>query len=426
MTMTPWGDSDQLRERRLQPGPGVPREDVEKNQRERLYGATVAVVANKGYGKTTVSDLTEMAGVSRTTFYRYFADKEACFLETLEKLLASVTVLTRSGLEEEGSWRKRSESGMRTFFTLLATQPDAARLCVVEADAAGESALAMVDAAAAEFATMLAGVFEQLPAQRRMPMEVVNAMVGGLRKLLQTRLHRRTEGELIEIGPQLIELALSYKPPPRRLPNRAPRGKVHPSSGRHEGIDEPAQRLELAAMKVVAHLGYADATMAEIARQARVSLATLYAIFDDKDDLLEAAMLRSRLRMIAAVVPPYRRADNWADGVAAMTRAILAFLEAEPDFARIVTVDIYGAGTAALENRDRALDDTRHFIEAGIPYPDEKKSIAAETIQSILYGMLAARVRSRHQNLQGMTPLAIYMILAPFLGPEDAYRHAVE
>lgn len=425
MTMTPWGDSAELRERRLQPGPGVPRGEVERNQKERLFGATVAVVADKGYGKTTVSDLIEMAGVSRTTFYRYFTDKEACFLETLELLLAGVAALTRAGLRGQGSWQARSEAGLGAFIGVLVTQPDAARICVVESDAAGPGAIAMVDATAAEFGQMLADVFEELPDQRGMPRQLVDAMVGGVRKLLQTRLNRRDEGELIELVPELVELGLSYRPPPRPLPERASPGTVTPKVGRPLGIDEPAQRLELAAMEVVARKGYSDATMAEIARRARVSLATLYELFEDKDDLLEAAMLRTRLRMVAAVVPPFRRADNWAQGIATMTRAVLAFLEAESDFTRLITVDIHAAGGAALESRNRSLDATLHFIASGMPSSGGRKSIAAEAVQSALYAMLSARVRSRETDLQGMAPLAIYVILAPVLGPDEAYRHAV-
>jgi AcrR family transcriptional regulator len=423
MTMTPWGESTELRERRLQPGPGVPREDVEQNHRERLYGATVAVVANKGYGNATISDLIETAGVSRATFYRYFADKAACFVSTLELLLAGVAALTRAGLDSRGSWRERSEMGIRAFIAVLVAQPDAARICVVESDAAGPKAIAMVDAAAAEFATMLAGVFEELPEQRGMPKPVVNAMIGGLRKLLQTRLQRRTEGDLIELVPDIVDLGLSYRPPPRRLPDRAPRGKLPPTVGSHAGIDEPAQRLERAAMAVIAAEGYGEATMAAIAGEARVSLGTLYANFEDKSALFEAALLRSRLRMAAAVVPAYRRAKTWPEAMSALTRASLAFLEAEPDFTRLITTDVHEAGNAALESRDRALDATRHFIEAGIP---ESKEIVAEAIQSALYAMLSARARSRYKNLQGMAPLAIYIIMAPFLGPEGAYRHAVE
>ena len=46
---TPWGPSDSLRGRRLRPGPGASSEEVEKNQRERLYGGTIAAVHSLGY-----------------------------------------------------------------------------------------------------------------------------------------------------------------------------------------------------------------------------------------------------------------------------------------------------------------------------------------------------------------------------------------
>ena len=84
MTMTPWGDSARLRERRLPPGPGTPREQVIANQRERLFGALVATVAAKGYEATTVGDLAELSGVSSRTFYDLYPDKRACFEEALE------------------------------------------------------------------------------------------------------------------------------------------------------------------------------------------------------------------------------------------------------------------------------------------------------------------------------------------------------
>jgi AcrR family transcriptional regulator len=426
MTVTPWGESSELRERRMQPGPGVPRDEVERNQRERLYGATVAVVAEKGYGKATITDLIEMAGVSRNTFYNYFADKEACFLATLELLLTSTAEVTRRGFAGGGSWRERAEAGLRVFIGALVAQPDAARICVVESDAAGPKAIAMVDATAAEFTAMVTTVYEEMHGQGVMPKAVLEGMVGGLRKLLQTRLHRRTESELIEVIPDLVDLAVAYRPPPRRLPERPPRSKVAPSAGQYVGIDEPAQRLERAAMAVIARDGFVDATMAAIAGEARVSLGTVYANFEDKSDLFDAALLRSRLRMAAAVTPAYLRAKTWPEAVVAVTRGILAFLEAEPDFTRLITVDIHGAGNAALESRDRALDSTRHFVEASGSYPKGTKPIVGEGIESVLYAMLAARARSRYKNLQGMAPLAIYVILTPFLGPEDAYRHAVE
>ena len=70
MTATPWGDADRLRARKLSPGPGKSEEDVSAHQRERLLGATVAVVAEKGYDATRVEDILLVAAVSRNALKR--------------------------------------------------------------------------------------------------------------------------------------------------------------------------------------------------------------------------------------------------------------------------------------------------------------------------------------------------------------------
>src|ERR1044072_3298120 len=80
MLRTAWGDSTELGARMMRPGRGTPREEAERNQRERLFAAMVATVAEKGYEATTVADLVELSGVSRSAFYRHFDDKQGCFL----------------------------------------------------------------------------------------------------------------------------------------------------------------------------------------------------------------------------------------------------------------------------------------------------------------------------------------------------------
>src|ERR1700709_1782710 len=87
MTKTPWGDAATLRERKLRPGRGMPRGEAERNQRERFFAAMVATVAEKGYEATTVADLVELSGVSRSAFYKHFEDKEACFLAAIEAIV---------------------------------------------------------------------------------------------------------------------------------------------------------------------------------------------------------------------------------------------------------------------------------------------------------------------------------------------------
>ncbi len=80
---------DQRRER-WRPPRGrhrLPPEVIARSQRERLLEAAVRVVAEKGYGPTTVADLTREAGISRTTFYAMFDDKEGCFLAAYDGIV---------------------------------------------------------------------------------------------------------------------------------------------------------------------------------------------------------------------------------------------------------------------------------------------------------------------------------------------------
>src|SRR5215211_8515706 len=106
MVDTPWGASDSLRSRMLPPGPGTPAKDVAQNQRERLYGAMVASVATRGYAATRVTDLIELSGVSRRSFYDLFPDKEACFQAVVRELVARSLSVTEE-IEGAGGERAR-------------------------------------------------------------------------------------------------------------------------------------------------------------------------------------------------------------------------------------------------------------------------------------------------------------------------------
>lgn len=181
----------------------------------------------------------------------------------------------------------------------------------------------------------------------------------------------------------------------------------------------------MAAQRAMSRRGPLQLTLADIAAEAGVSLRTFYATYAGKAEAFEASLLRARLRMEAATLPAYKRTSSWPESVWALTYAGLAFFELEPNFARLITVDIYSAGHEALEGRDRAIESARHFVEAGLLASGMDNPVAAEAIQSGIYAMLAERVRSRrHRNLRGLAPLMIYMTLVPFLGSEEAYRWA--
>lgn len=175
-------------------------------------------------------------------------------------------------------------------------------------------------------------------------------------------------------------------------------------------------------MEVVSGKGYRATTMADIAEAAGVSLSTLYANFDGKADAFDAALYGGRARFMAATLPAYRHGREWPEALCATIRATLAFLEAEPEFTRLVTVDVYTAGAEALEGRDRAIEASQRLIEQGVEiYAPEMKPVWCEAIINILYVMVCERVqRNGVTDLQALAPLATYMALAPFVGPQRA------
>ena len=121
----------------LPPGPGRPAEEVAQNQRERLFGAMVASVSAVGYASTRVSDLVDLSGVSRRSFYDLFPDKQACFQAMIEEMVA-VSVRLAFAAESRGqSWEERAVNRFQAFATLVAGQPAAARMCLIEAHVAG-------------------------------------------------------------------------------------------------------------------------------------------------------------------------------------------------------------------------------------------------------------------------------------------------
>ena len=107
MVKTPWGDAGTLRDRKLRPGRRLPAEEVARNQRERLFAAMVAVVAEKGYDGTRVEDLLELSGVSRSAFYEHFSGKEDCLLAAIGAFLGR-----RSGRSPRATACRRAKSGL--------------------------------------------------------------------------------------------------------------------------------------------------------------------------------------------------------------------------------------------------------------------------------------------------------------------------
>jgi AcrR family transcriptional regulator len=410
MVRTPWGNAEKLRERMLSPGAGVPREEVARSQRERLLGAMVAVCAERGYEAATVADLVALSGVSRSGFYMHFANKKECFGAAVGEILERTEASVAARYKEPGS-------PLGAFIEQVVAQPAAARACFVESFAAGPEAVAKMDRAVVRYEALMAWAIERRARWEKMPAVLVEAIVGGLRKVIYTRLLRGTEAELIGMVEEMRQWSFGYRPPPQPLRRR--RGTVAESALFRLG--DPAERLMAAASETIAERGYPAVTVVEVAERAGTSPSTFYEHFDGKEDVVAAALEAGQAQMLAVAGPASRRAKGWPGAVRAGFEATTDFLAAHPAFARLGIVEVFAGTTLALERRDETIESFQGFMAPGYELAPEVPPIAAEAIGGAAYELLYRQVRSGGtRSLPEAAPLMTYLALAPFLGPEEA------
>jgi AcrR family transcriptional regulator len=194
-------------DRRLPSGRhGLPRSFIVRDQRERILDAMGQAVAAKGYVATTVADITATAGVSRTTFYALFSDKEDCFLATYEAASTILFERTAAAAAQDGTWEERLQRGIRAFLETLESEPALSHTCIVEAPAAGPQALERVAQAQRGFVNLILSA-EGAPDADSVPDLSASFFIGGLYDVVYNCI-RTDGGSLTALEPQLVEIAL--------------------------------------------------------------------------------------------------------------------------------------------------------------------------------------------------------------------------
>lgn len=129
---------EDLRQWRLPRGRhGLPRELVERSQRERLLAAVVRVTVANGYESTTVADILGEAGVGRESFYELFDDKLDCMLAAHKILVDNLEERVRGAYTEPGPWPERVRKALAATLDWFATEPETARFILVETSSVG-------------------------------------------------------------------------------------------------------------------------------------------------------------------------------------------------------------------------------------------------------------------------------------------------
>jgi AcrR family transcriptional regulator len=199
------------------------------------------------------------------------------------------------------------------------------------------------------------------------------------------------------------------------LAARVPRGHVS---------EIQRARLLSAAIDAIKQEGYANLTVAQVIARAKVSRKTFYDLFEDREDCFLAVFEVTLAQLSGRVVDAYRGERSWREGMRAGLAAALAFVEEDPELARLCVVDALGGGLHVLEERARVLAALRDVVELGGQGPAANPvppGVTAEGVIGAVLAVLHTRLLERspepYMYLHG--PLMCTIVL-PYLGTRAA------
>jgi AcrR family transcriptional regulator len=220
--------TDTLFFRSLEPEEGWAgqKDAVPASQRARILDAITHVTADKGYLNVTVADVVSAAGVSRSTFYDMFKDREDCFLEACERgarLLIADIVHAAIEAGPDSDWRDLLRAVTETSLRGLADNPEFARALLVDTGGAGPRAVELrrrvYDQLADQYGILARLAASQEPGFGEIPRTYLLGLVGGIAELVQQHLLVSDPEALPELLPVIMQFVIAVMhgvalPPP--------------------------------------------------------------------------------------------------------------------------------------------------------------------------------------------------------------------
>lgn len=101
--------------------PGVTQPVTKRGQatRRALLKAAEEVFGESAYDKASVSEITRRAGVAQGTFYVYFPDKKAVFIELVHHLNANLRRAIATEIDGATDRMEMERIGLRAFFAFV-------------------------------------------------------------------------------------------------------------------------------------------------------------------------------------------------------------------------------------------------------------------------------------------------------------------
>ncbi|HST54987.1 MAG TPA: TetR/AcrR family transcriptional regulator [Solirubrobacteraceae bacterium] len=174
-------------------------------------------------------------------------------------------------------------------------------------------------------------------------------------------------------------------------------------------------RLFAAMVQAVNEQGFVATTISDLVARAGISRRSFYEHFDNKDECLLATYDEIVERLNRRLINAYSAVDEWPEQIEAFARALFEATADRPDAARLVCVEMGGAGAAGVERWYQGTEQLGSFISAGFeqsPGPGTVPDPVAKAFVGSLRKILYSRVQ---RGLSGKALRKELVKLAPEL-----------
>lgn len=178
---------------------------------ERLLLGLAQSIRERGLAGTQISHIVANARTSRSTFYKCFEDKDACFLQL-------VRLITDVGLEEvekaaqgaaADSWHAQVEAAVTTYFTLLAIDPALTVAWSRDLAGLGPRGVALQQEGIERYATLMRRLSGRAAMRRagvhQLTLDAAVMLVGGINAMV-VRAIENGDARLIRLAPIAIRI----------------------------------------------------------------------------------------------------------------------------------------------------------------------------------------------------------------------------
>src|SRR3954471_6570053 len=171
---------------------------------------------------------------------------------------------------------------------------------------------------------------------------------------------------------------------------RLPRGRH--GLTREQVVGSQRGRIFRALAETMARKGYAATSVSEVLRAAGVSRETFYEQFTSKEDCFMAGFATAGGSVLGAI-----REERDAGGppVERFGRALRAYLDAlaaDPAFARMLLIEVYAAGPAAMQRRAELQQRFVAALDAAFGARTAADRFADEALVAAISSMVTARL----------------------------------